>query len=254
MKPIITTIANQKGGVGKTTTAQNLGSLLANQRSKVLLIDLDQQGSLTLVTGVNVDKAQTSDQLLKGKPLKQPLKTSVPNLDIVPASPELALINVKNVTQLRTVLGDATNYRYIVIDTPPALSKITTAAMFASDYLILPAQADLLSLNGLLQLNDAINAVKAANSGLPNIAGILITDYDGRSRLSKQFKNQLQQTAKRLNTIVFKNGIRRAVAVKEAQATQQPLNIYAKKAKPAQDYITFTNQFKQIMKEGNHHE
>ncbi|MGF2388433.1 ParA family protein [Lentilactobacillus otakiensis] len=251
MKPIIITIANQKGGVGKTTTAQNLGSMLASQRSKVLLIDLDQQGSLTLVTGVDAKDAQTSDQLLKGKPLKQPLATSVPNLSIVPASPELALINIRDITQLKAVLRDASEYRYIVIDTPPALSKITTAAMTASDYLILPAQADLLSLNGLLQLNDTINAVKAANNGLPNVAGILITDYDGRSRLSKQFKDQLQQVADSLNTIVFNSGIRRAVAVKEAQATQQPLDVYAKKAKPTQDYAAFTEQLKRIMKEGN---
>jgi chromosome partitioning protein len=240
-------IANQKGGVGKSTTTQILGAGLAKAGKKVLLIDLDPQSNLSSLVGAVTD-AQDKNVVTMLEVLTEEhnIKEGIQHMhsyDIVPASMFLASVDGRIPNQLarpyrlqKALESIRGKYDYILIDTPPALGTLTNNALIAASEVIIPAQADVLSLQGVAQLAETISAAREhANPGLA-ISGIALTRYNGRARLSRELAAMFETAAKQLNTVVFKTHIREAVAVKEAQAAQQDIFSYAPQSNPAQDY------------------
>jgi len=239
-------VANQKGGAGKTTTAHAIGAGLQLDGYKVLFIDLDAQANLSATMNATTAKA-TSLDLLKGTPAVQTI-TATEGGDIIPANPFLSLVDpkLKGADRLRKAVQPiAGKYDYIVIDTPPALGALLVNALTAADYVIIPAQADPYSLQGIGQLMDTIaEAKKSTNKGL-QIGGILITRYTGRAVLSRDMAELLRETAAKHKTKVYTTPIREAIACKEAQAMKQDIFTYAPKSRPAQDYAALIEEIKQ---------
>ena len=235
----IITIANQKGGVGKTTTALCMATGLTQMGQKTLVIDTDLQGNLTHAFGAD----QTDEGIFEG------VIQHMGQGDIIPSTQELTRADVKlqevnNRTRLLKNLLQPIqdNYSYIIIDTPPALGMITANALIACDEVIVPMGCDSFSIQGLMQLNDNITYAKRNNPRL-KIAGILLTRYNGRTVLSRDVKKVIEKRADELKTIVFKTVIRDGIAVKEAQIRRQSLFAYAPKSKPAKDYMDFISEY-----------
>lgn len=208
-------VLNQKGGVGKTTTAVNLGAYLAADGHRVLLVDDDPQGNTT--SGLGLDKhslENTVYDLLLGRsePTSTIKQTSIKNLWLLPANSKLAGAEVELVGQpqremkLKRIL-DGLDYDFIFIDCPPSLSLLTVNALAAADDVLIPVQAEYYALEGLSQLLDVIHQVKQAlNPGL-NVLGLIVTLYDSRNLLSEQVKNELKKHfgAKLFDTVVPRN-------------------------------------------------
>jgi len=245
---MIITVTNQKGGVAKSTTSQNLGAGLAGKGYKVLLIDLDAQANLTLSCGVK-EPAKTVYSILKDKTLTAdaitPLKE---NLSIIPASLALSTADLelngvgkeyKLTEALESVKGD---YDYIIIDTPPALSILTVNALTVADKVIIPAQADLFSLEAIRQLNSTIQTIKRYTNKNLSIAGILLTRYNNRNILTQELTEVLNTTAEYLQTKVFKSTIREAVAIKESQTQKQDIFTYSPESNVAGDYMNLVEE------------
>lgn len=243
-------IANRKGGVGKTATAHALGAGLIRRGYKVLFVDLDSQCNLTDALGVQLDTIEASSlDVLEGSSTASEAIISKEGGDIIPASPDLAkadkiIEGVGSEYRLRDSLQTvARRYDYIIIDTPPALGVLTVNALTASNKVIIPAQPDLYSLQGLEQLYSTIEAVKTFTNKKLKIEGVLLTRYVGRSVISKDMRDNFETTAKEIGSKVFSIPIREGVAVKEAQATQTALYDYAPRSNPAKDYEAFIDEF-----------
>lgn len=237
-------IVNRRGGVGKTATTHALGAGLAHRGYKVLFIDLDSQCNLTFDVGAN--KAPlTSLEVLTGTATAQEAIQHTEGGDIIPASPSLAtadtvLDGTGKEYRLKEALDQiAGDYDYIVIDTPPALGVLTINALTACERCIIPAQAEIHSLQGIGLLHEAIEAVKKYTNPALEIEGILITRYNGRAILSKDMRENLEGVAGQLKTRVFDTPIRECIAVKEAQATQTDIYTYSPKSNATQDYNAF---------------
>ena len=244
-------VTNQKGGVGKTTTAVNMGYYLAKDKYKTLLIDFDPQGNAT--SGLGVDKNDDSlgltmtDVINENSPLADVIRsTKYKNLDLAPTTPELANAEVELVNQPRkfTRLRDAIrlveqNYDYIIIDLPPSLSLLTVNGMIASNYLLLPVQTEFYALEGVAQLLESMKLVmKQANPGL-KLLGVLATMYDKRTSLSAQVYAEIKKYFKNLT---FKTTIPRNVRVAEAPSHGVPVGDYDKFSKGAKAYKNFTRE------------
>lgn len=245
---MIITITNQKGGVAKSTTSQNLGAGLANRGYKVLLIDLDAQANLTLSCGEK-EPAKTVYSILKDKTLTADAITPIKeNLSLIPASlalstADLELNGVGKEYKLAEALESVKNdYDYIIIDTPPALSILTVNALTVADKVIIPAQADLFSLEAIKQLNGTIETIKKYTNRSLTIAGILLTRYNNRNILTQELTEVLNNTADYLQTKVFKHSIREAVAIKESQARKQDIFTYSPESNVAGDYNGFVEE------------
>ena len=245
MKDIIT-IVNRRGGVGKTATAHALGAGLALRGYKTLFIDLDSQCNLTYDVGATTAPL-TSMEVLSGTATAEEAIQHTEGGDIIAGSPNLAVADT-------TIEGTGKEYRlkealepigrkydYIIIDTPPALGVLTTNALTACTSAIIPAQAEVHSLQGIALLYDAIQAVKKYTNPKIKIKGILITRYNGRAILSKDMKANLEATAKELSTRVFSTPIRECVAIKEAQAMQRDIYSYAPKSNATADYTALVD-------------
>lgn len=243
-------IANRKGGVGKTATAQALGAGLNRRGYKILFIDLDSQCNLTDALGIaQADIIGSSLDVLEGS-----LEASEAILwtelgDLLPATPDLAkadklIEGVGSEYKLREALEPiARRYDYIIIDTPPALGVLTINALTASNKVIIPAQADLYSLTGIEQLYGTIGAVQHFTNKKLKIDGILVTRYVGRSIISKDMRSNLEDVAKIIETKVYKTSIRECIAVKEAQATHKDIFSYPLKSNASKDYEAFIEEF-----------
>lgn len=242
-------ITNQKGGVGKTTTAVNLGYFLAKDKFKTLLIDFDPQGNATSGLGLEKqDLKQTMVEVMLGEAeLKNIIQvTKYKNFAVAPTMPQLADAEVQltkmdnKFTRLRTAIESVTQqYDYIIIDSPPSLSLLTVNAMIAADYLLLPVQTEFYALEGVAQLLDSMTLVKKAMNPKLKLLGVLATMYDKRTSLSVQV---LAEVKKYFKDKVFETTIPRNVRVAEAPSHGVPVGSYDKFSKGAKAYKNLTRE------------
>lgn len=244
--PIIIAIANQKGGVGKTTTTINLGAALAECKKKVLLIDLDPQGNASTGLGVDHDQRElTTYDLLVGDAAVGDaiLPTTVLGLDIIPATTDLSsadldlIDNTKRSYLLRNVLRDEPSlnekYDYILIDCPPSLNILTVNAMVAAHSLIVPLQSEFFALEGLSQLILTVRNVRQTANPDLRIEGIALTMYDRRNNLSLQVEDDAREN---MGDMVFKTVIPRNVRLSEAPSFAVPVLVYDSTSKGSMAY------------------
>ncbi|HAJ84200.1 MAG: ParA family protein [Planktomarina sp.] len=243
-KPKIIAIANQKGGVGKTTTTLNLAAAFAEVGHRVLIMDLDPQGNASTGLGSGADGREfTTYDVLVGEILEDRfvIKTDVENLFLVPSTTDLSsadieLANTKNRSHLlRTVLtnSDLSQYDYILFDCPPSLNVLTVNALIAADALIIPLQSEFFALEGLSQLLMSVREVRSlGNPGL-RIEGVVLTMFDGRNRLSLQVEEDAREN---LGELVFKTVIPRNVRISEAPSFSMPVLSYDSRSKGAKAY------------------
>lgn len=239
----VITLANRRGGVGKTATAHALGAGLSKRGYKVLFIDLDSQCNLTYDLGITTVERSSLDVLL-GECSASEAIVSTPLGDTIPASPALASADKKiddtgKEYRLKEALQPIKRkYDYIIIDTPPALGILTVNALTASDKVVLTAQGEIHSLQGINQLYGTIEAVRHFTNKKLKIEGILLTRYVARSIISKDMRDNAEAVAKEIGTKVF-TPIRECSAVKEAQATQTDIYSYSPRCNASKDYALF---------------
>ena len=240
-------IINQKGGVGKSTTAAALWAGLTLKGFRTLAIDLDAQGNLSYTAGADTAH-KTALSLLTGEaPAAETIQTTAAG-DIIAASKHLAgadaiITDTGKEYRLKEALEPIQAlYDYIIIDTPPALGILTINALTACNSVIIPAQADIFSLQGIEQLTQTMHPVKKYCNAALTIEGILLTRYNSRTALTRDITSYVQQLASRLETRVFTTPIREGIAVKEAQINQRTLFDYAPKAKVTDDYRAFIDE------------
>ena len=242
-------IANQKGGVGKTTTSVNLASALAVLEKKVLLIDADPQANATSGLGINVDekKAGTYELLEHTAAVVDTIvKTSVPHLDLIPSHIDLVAIEIELVdkNQREFMLKKALekvipNYDFIIIDCAPSLGLITLNALTAANSVIIPIQCEYFALEGLGKLLNTIKSVQKIHNKDLDIEGLLLTMYDARLRLSNQV---VEEVKKHFSTMVFKTIIQRNIRLSEAPSYGENIIQYDATSKGAKNYLSLAEE------------
>lgn len=247
-------LANQKGGVGKTTTAINLGTGLAQSGKTCLIIDLDPQGNASTGLGSHAeDRAQTTYDALGGtSPLEEVITpTEIEGLSIAPASVDLSGIDVELIDnperarKLKSLIEDPLNpltdhYDYILIDCPPSLNLLTINAMAAADGILVPLQCEFFALEGLTQLIGTVKRVQGTLNPNLRISGIVLTMYDQRNRLSSQVAEDVREN---LGDVVFSTMIPRNVRLSEAPSFGLPVMIYDADCAGSLAYKALTEEF-----------
>lgn len=250
----VISIANQKGGVGKTTTAINLAAALAASEMKVLLIDSDPQGNST--TGIGIDKTDERktvyDVLLNEATIAETvLPTADEGLSVVPADQNLVATNLdlvdqeKRESRLRTAIDPIRGeYQYILIDCPPALDLLTLNALVASDSVLVPIQCEFFALEGISQLMDTVERVQSSFNPALKVEGVLLTMYDDRTNLTRQVETDLREF---FGTEVFKTVIPRSIRLAEAPSFGKSILSYDPRSRGAEAYIQLA---KEVMAHG----
>lgn len=236
-------VANQKGGVGKTTTAINLSASLAELGQKVLIIDMDPQGNATSGIGVEKEDAEnTVYELLLGQCTIEDcmIKNVYENLNLLPsninlAAAEIELIDIEEKEYIlkKEVAKVKANYDFIIIDCPPSLSMLTINSMCASDTVLVPIQCEYYALEGLTQLMHTINLVRERLNPDLEMEGVVFTMYDARTNLSLQVVENVKNN---LNQTIYKTIIPRNIRLAEAPSHGMPINIYDSRSTGAESY------------------
>ena len=240
-------IINQKGGVGKSTTALAIGAGLSLKGYSVLFIDLDAQGNLSYTLGADTKGYNAMGVLERPETAKEEIQHT-PQGDIIASSPKLAgadklLEETGKEYRLKEALESLQGaYDYIIVDTPPALGILTINALTACTGAIIPAQADIYSLQGIGQLNSTIETVKKYCNPSLSIMGIVITRFNGRSIIRREVAEMLERTADQLHTKLFSSKIRECTALVEAQATKQNIYSYAPRSNATADYKALVDE------------
>ena len=240
----VITVANQKGGTAKTTTAAAIAQAGAAQGLKVLAIDIDPQGNLSFMLKADARGGGCFD-LLEGTPARRLIQETAQGIDTIPASRNLATISTAtgSAQRLQRALQPVRGiYDMIVIDTPPTAGELLYNALQASTGLLIPLQADVFGLQGLYQIADTARQFGRSNPAL-TVKGFVLTRYSDRSTLAKSMKATIAKKAAEIGIPCLAE-IREGVAIREAAALQRSLFEYAPKSKPAQDYM---NLFTKIM-------
>ena len=236
-------LANQKGGVGKTTTAINMAACVAEAGTPVLLIDLDPQANATTGLGFRPDQLDCSTyDLLHGRPLADVVvSTSIPNLDLAPSHPDLAAAQVElpkrhdHGTLLRDILADTEErYPYVFVDCPPSLGLLTVNALSAANRLIVPVQCEYYALEGLAQLLQSVELVRTKLNPRLGVTGVLLTMYDGRTRLSSDVADEVRSY---FGDLVFETVVPRSVRLAEAPSHGVPITRYDARSAGADAYF-----------------
>jgi len=251
MHPVCIAIANQKGGVGKTTTAVNFAASLAHLGSRVLLIDSDPQGNAT--SGFGIDKTQLVTcyaTILLGESSMTAaiIRSAIAGLDLVPATMQLAGLELELLDRprreyhLRDALQDVLPwYDVVVIDCPPALNLLTVNALVAADCVLVPVQAEFYSLEGLAQLTNIIERVRTQLNPMLHVSGILVTMFDGRTRLALDVLQELEHG---FPGAVFATKIPRNIRLSEAPSFGKPALLFDPRSRGALAYLDFAREWR----------
>lgn len=243
-RPRCIAIANQKGGVGKTTTAINLGAALAAEGQQVLVIDLDPQGNASTGLGIDIEQRNftTYDMLIEGMPLREiVLPTNITNLSIAPATTDLSSADVQLVSNenrvflLKDALDVATlaGFDIVLMDCPPSLNLLTVNAMVAADSVLVPLQSEFFALEGLSQLMLTIREVRQSANPALRIEGVVLTMFDMRNNLCRQVEDDAREN---LGELVYKTRIPRNVRLSEAPSYAMPVLQYDPTSRGSEAY------------------
>lgn len=241
MGATVIAIALQKGGVGKTTTAQALASTLGFKKKKTLLIDMDSQCDVTNASGIDLPEKSITDVLGK-ECTPEDAVIHCKYYDLLAADPYLTNVEMSEVepTLLKNSIKSLQNqYDFIVIDTPPALGNLSVNSMVASDYVIIPCEPRPFALRGLGALHNTIQMVQSSLNPKLKVLGILLIKFNKRTILSRNIKDMIDEYAKLMDSSLFETTIREGISAAEAQIVRKPLIDYARNSKPNIDYKAF---------------
>ena len=236
-------LCNQKGGCGKTATAAAMAAGLARRGFRVLAVDTDGQHSLTMICAAQALPCTLSDVIAGRNKAADAIRPTAQGFDILPGALSLAeLPKSYKLDTLRGILSEiAASYDYCVIDTPPALSVITMSALVAASVVIIPAQPDVLSLYGIDQAAETIDAIRPYNNAL--CVGVLLTQYSERRNIDRTMKDTITTRAHSMGAIVYNQTIRAGVAIPEAHLLRQDVYTSAPRAGVTADYNAFIDEF-----------